>query len=131
MKHNSKYFLIIPILIFFSITGYTIHPVIENRVWVLEKFRDPQTGKEISVNEYHFLNFGKGIVSFNEDCNTCSDSCRFISKDSIYFYGEPICTRKGCLKDDLIKIYYSGTYKIWKEDHYLIIRTPEGDHIYR
>ena len=115
---------------FFSIVN--ANPlVISNKEWVLFKIIDLQARKEIFVDEYHFLKFGNGRVSFKIDCNICSDSCEFISRDSIYFRGYPMCTRKGCFDTDKIKIAYSGKYKIWKEGSYLIIRTNEGDHVYK
>lgn len=117
--------------LFFSISGYAHPPVIENRRWVLEKFRDPQSKKEMYADDYHYLEFRNGHVSFSIDCNNCSKSYEFISRDSINFFGNELCTRKGCMEEDVIRVSYSGTYKIWMEGSYLIIRTKAWDHFYK
>lgn len=131
MKAIFIYLQITLVAIFFLSSKSLQKPKIENQTWVLFKIREPQTRKEIYVDEYHYLNFGNGHVSFRVDCNSCSDSVEFISKDSIYFYGNQMCTRKGCLEKDKINTSYSGKYRIWIEGSTLVIRTSEGDHIYK
>lgn len=109
MKTITKFIQITLLSVFFYSTGYARSPVIENRRWVLEKFRDLKIKKEVYVDEYHYLEFRNGYVSFSIDCNNCSSSYEFISKDSINIYGPPGCTRKGCMEKDAIRVSYSGT----------------------
>jgi len=104
---------------------------LEGRTWVLEKFRDPRTREVLFPNEYHYLLFERGEVKFSIDCNRCSIPYKLISNDSINIYGSTGCTRKNCLKEDAIEVAYSGKYKIWKENGFLIIRTKGWDHIYK
>ncbi|MDP2888507.1 MAG: hypothetical protein Q8P34_06000 [Bacteroidota bacterium] len=131
MKTITKLIQITLLSVFFYSIGYARPPAIENRRWILEKFRDPQTKKEVYADEYHYLEFRNGHVSFSIDCNNCSKSYEFISRDSINFSGNELCTRKGCMEKDVIRVSYSGTYKIWIEGGYLIIRTKSWDHIYK
>ena len=131
MKSITKLIQITLLSVFFYSTGNARPPVIENRIWVLEKFRDTQTKKEVYADEYHYLEFRNGQVGFSIDCNNCSSSYEIISKDSINFLGNNLCTRKGCIEKDAIQVSYSGPYKIWFEGGYLIIRTIAWDHIYK
>lgn len=131
MKIISKLLHTILMLVFLYSTGFASPPVIENRRWVLEKFRDSQTRKVLYPEEYHYLEFGNGQVGFSVDCNSCSRSYEFISKDSINIYGNELCTRKGCMEKDAIEVIYSGKYRIWIEGGHLIIRTKAWDHIYK
>ena len=83
------------------------------------------------VEEYHYLEFRDGRVRFAIDCNACSAPYEFVSKDSIRIDGPAMCTKKGCLDRDAIRVVYNGKYKIWQEGVYLVIRTEEGDHFYK
>ncbi|MDP3913871.1 MAG: hypothetical protein Q8R96_09055 [Bacteroidota bacterium] len=131
MKTITKLIQITLLSMFFYSAGYARPPVIENRRWVLEKFRDPQTRKVLYPEEYHFLEFRNGQIEYTIDCNNCSRTYEFISKDSIDIYGPQVCTYKNCIEKDAMNITYSGTYKIWIEGSYLIIRTKAWDHIYK
>ncbi len=131
MKTISKLSQTILLLIFLYAAGFASPPVIENRRWVLEKFRDPQTRKVLYPEGYHYLEFNNGQVSFSIDCNSCSKTYEFISKDSINIEGPLNCTYKNCIEKDAINLSYSGKYKIWVEGGFLIIRTRAWDHIYK
>jgi len=131
MKTISKLLQIFFLSMFFYSTADARPPIIENRRWVLEKFRDPQTRKVLYPEGYHFLEFSNGQIEFAIDCNNCSRSYEFVSKDSINIFGPQVCTRKNCIEKDAIEVTYSGKYKIWIERGYLIIRTKAWDHIYK
>lgn len=113
------------------LNGFSQNPLIENRRWVLDKISDPETGKVQYVEEYHYLEFRGGSVSFAIDCNSCSAPYEFVSKDTVQIEGPGMCTRKGCLERDVIRVEYNGKYKIWRKGMYLVVQTENGDHFYK
>lgn len=93
-------------VIIFLFSSFTTPSFLLNREWVLFKIRKERPHQLILVDEHHYLKFDKEKVYFNIDCNACSDSFKIVAEDRIYFSRSALCTRKGCLERDKIKISY-------------------------
>lgn len=130
MKLVIQIFLVVTMLVLFE-QSFSQNPFIENKRWVLYKIDKLPAKTTQYVEEYHYLEFRDGRVSFAIDCNSCSAPYEFLSKDTVHIKGPVMCTRRGCLDTDAIRITYNGQYKIQQKGMYLIIRTEYGDHFYK